>query len=186
VGGCVCIYVMYVYVFVYVCMYVLLNRACCAGGGLRPVLEGYPRVLTGYSTALAGDRRRWSTGWVLAGTPGTARVLERNGCCGTAEGPPRRVVPSCAGAYVSGAAGSNECPAGFVRIETEAACRAAADAAGKTFSVVVNNPYLPRGCLYWTEELWAYLNAHAVGVDYSDRQLLCAALSTIGARVPAR
>ena len=41
-----------------------------------------------------------------------------------------RAVPSCAGAYVFGAAGSNECPSGSVRIVAEAACRTAATATG--------------------------------------------------------
>ncbi len=40
------------------------------------------------------------------------------------------MVLSCAGAYVSGAEGSNVCPAGSARIETEAACRTAVAAAG--------------------------------------------------------
>ncbi len=60
-------------------------------------------------------------------------------------------VLSCAGAYVSGAAGSNECPAGSTRIEAEAACRIAAAAAGKTVpsSFVETDPTYPRGCYLW-------------------------------------
>jgi hypothetical protein len=91
------------------------------------------------------------------------------------------VVLSCAGAYVSGAAGSNECPAGSVRIETEAACRTAAAAAGKTagaegFPFVETDAAYPRGCYYGTND--AYFNTHAVGAGYSGTQLLCAALAT--------
>jgi hypothetical protein len=90
-------------------------------------------------------------------------------------------VLSCAGAYVSGAAGSNECPAGSVRIETEAACRAAAAAAGKTpalFTFVVTSSTSPRGCYYTTSTNTSYLNTHAVGAGTSSSQLLCAAVTT--------
>ncbi len=87
---------------------------------------------------------------------------------------------SCAGAYVAGAAGSNECPAGSVRIETQAACRTAAAAAGKTFSSALSSSSSPRGCYYNTYNI-AYFNPHAVGAGDSGHQLLCAALATAGA-----
>jgi hypothetical protein len=102
-------------------------------------------------------------------------ILECNGCCRTAEGP-RRAVLSCAGAYVSGADGSNDCPLGSGRIETEAACRTAAAAAGKSVPSVNNNDWDPRGCFYYNYE--AYFNKHRVGAGLSGRQLLC----TTGAR----
>jgi hypothetical protein len=51
-------------------------------GGFGP----FWRRTWGYTTALAGGRRQRSTAWILAGTPGTARVLACNGWCGTAEG----------------------------------------------------------------------------------------------------
>ncbi len=86
---------------------------------------------------------------------------------------------SCAGAYVSGAAGSNACPAGSVRIETEAACRTAATAAGKSFSAVETEPDWPRGC--YTNNNNAFFNTHAVGTGRSFTQLLCAAGATAGA-----
>jgi hypothetical protein len=95
-------------------------------------------------------------------------------------------VPSCAGAYLSGAAGSNECPAGSVRIETEAACRTAATAAGKTVDpryFVETTPSFPRGCYYSTISDFAYFNPDAVGAGWSTRQLLCAAVTT-GAPAP--
>ncbi len=97
----------------------------------------------------------------------------------TAEGP-RVAALSCAGAYVSGAAGSNECPAGSVRIDTEAACRTAAAAAGKNVgsTFVWTNSGYPRGCYYVTSFNSAYFNAHAVGAGYSGAQLLCAAVTT--------
>ncbi len=90
-------------------------------------------------------------------------------------------VLSCAGAYVSGADGSNECPAGSVRIETEAACRTAAAAAVKTIveSLFVGTySTAPRGCYYRTSNSVAYFNTHAVGAGLSTMQPLCAALAT--------
>ncbi len=95
------------------------------------------------------------------------------------------VVLSCAGAYVSGAAGSNTCPAGSVRIEAEAACRTAAAAAGKTFAAVVASSTAPRGCYYFTTNSNAWFNTHAVGTGNSNTQLLCAAVTT-GAPLPHR
>jgi hypothetical protein len=95
-------------------------------------------------------------------------------------------VPSCAGAYVSGAAGSNACPAGSVRIETEAACRTAAAAAGKDAAAdptffVETSPIFPRGCYYTTNLDIAIFNTDPVGAGESNSQLLCAAV-TIGTR----
>jgi hypothetical protein len=87
---------------------------------------------------------------------------------------------------VSGAAGSNECPAGSVRIETEAACRAAAAAAGKTFMLVGTYAAYPRGCYYLTSSNNAVFNTHAVGAGYSNYLLLCAALDTTGVTPPHR
>ncbi len=91
-------------------------------------------------------------------------------------------VRSCAGAYVSGAAGSNECPAGSVRIEAEAACRTAAAAAGKSFQYVQTGSGDPRGC-YYTGRNNAYFNLHAVGAGFPGTQLLCAAITTGARRV---
>ncbi len=87
----------------------------------------------------------------------------------------------CAGAYVAGAAGSNECPAGSVQIETEAACRTAAAAAGKTPGSTFVRTYStdPRGCFYCSSGIgMAYFNIDAVGAGRSSAQLLCAALAT--------
>ncbi len=96
---------------------------------------------------------------------------------------------SCAGAYLSGAAGSNACPAGSVRIETEAACRTAAAAAGKTPDpdyFVETDPDCPRGCYYDTDS-WAFFNPHPVGAGNSYYRLLCAALAaTAGAPLKRR
>ena len=84
-----------------------------------------------------------------------------------------------AGAYVSGDAGSNECPAGSVRIETEAACRTAAFAAGKTLpssGFVETYSFVPRGC-YCTANI-AYFNTDAVGAGGAGYKLLCAGAPT--------
>ncbi len=91
---------------------------------------------------------------------------------------------SCAGVYVAGAAGSNACPAGSVRIETEAACRTAVTALGKTRDsrFVVTRSDFPRGCIYRSTNV--AFNAHAVGAGNSFYQPLCAALATTGAPLP--
>ncbi len=91
---------------------------------------------------------------------------------------------SCAGAYVSSVRGSNACPAGSVRIETEAACRTAAAAVGKTVGsdFLVNSPDVPRGCYFTSSGGYAYFNTHTAGAGFS-AQLLCAAAAvTTGAR----
>ena len=95
---------------------------------------------------------------------------------------------SCAGAYVSGAAGSNECPAGSVRIEAEAACRAAATATGKTAGSPfgVTSPIPPRGCYYSTITNRAFFNADAVGAGSANAQLLCAVAAPGGCAVQLR
>ncbi len=90
---------------------------------------------------------------------------------------------------MSGAAGSDECPAGSVRIETETACRIAAAAAGKTagssdYPFVETYDNVPRGCYYDTTNN-AYFNPHAVGAGYST-QLLCAAATTGAPPPPMR
>jgi hypothetical protein len=80
--------------------------------------------------------------------------------------------------YVLGPLSSNVCPAGSVRIETEAACRTATAAAGKT----AGSPFLetrssyPRGCYSLFSE--AFFNRHTVGAGYLMAQLLCAAVTT--------
>ncbi len=80
---------------------------------------------------------------------------------------------------MSGAAGSNACPAGSVRIEAEAACRAAAAAAGKSAAstIVLTYAFYPRGC-YYDNNNNAYFNAHAVGAGHWAYRLLCAAVTT--------
>ncbi len=85
---------------------------------------------------------------------------------------------------MTGDRGSNACPAGSVRIETEAACRTAAAAAGKTpwSDFVDTETNFPRGCYYGTT--YAYFNAHAVGAGSSGAQLLCATTAvTAGAPI---
>ncbi len=87
---------------------------------------------------------------------------------------------SCAGAYQSGADGSNECLAGYARIEDEAACRTLAPRFGKSVGspFVQTVPYYPRGCYYLTMTWVVYFNNDLVGGGFQQRQLLCAALAT--------
>ncbi len=89
----------------------------------------------------------------------------------------RGAVASCAGAFVSGASGSNVCPAGSVRIETEAACQTAAMSTGKNENVFVLDESLgasasPKGCSYVGN--YTLFNPHAVGAGERYSQLLCA------------
>ncbi len=90
---------------------------------------------------------------------------------------------SCAGLYVSGDEGSNECPAGSVRIETEGACRTAAVAAGKNLPMFT--PFVetfsdyPRGCYYSTLTNYAYFNPEGFGAGQSSSRLLCAGVCTV-------
>jgi hypothetical protein len=161
--------------------------APCWRRAFRLYWTGYSGSTRGDSTALAGGRRLRSTGWVLpkysrgtaqAGTGVHAAAASPRAACD---------VLSFAGAYVSGAARSNECPAGSVPIETEAACRTASAAAGKTphsSSFVETISSYPRGCYYDTTYNYAFFNTHAVGAGASGAQLLCAALASTGAPLP--
>jgi hypothetical protein len=135
----------------------------------------------------AGAEYCSGTGGYLRGTAAGVHVA-----FGVGQGSRMRRT-SCAGAYMYGAAGNNSCPGGFVGIETEAACRTAATAAGKP----VGSPFIktdsiyPRGCYLYT---WCsdsdedgcisysssvYFNPHPNPVGASDpfRKLLCAELS---------
>ncbi len=81
---------------------------------------------------------------------------------------------------MSGAAGSNECPAGSLRIETVAECHTAATVVGKDARQVAYNDYsyvFPRGCYYNTNGGSVKLNAHPVGAGDSRYELLCAAVT---------
>jgi hypothetical protein len=80
---------------------------------------------------------------------------------------------------------SNVCPAGSVRIETEAACRTAAAAAGKTAGspFVVTSSDDPRGCYSYFSNI-ANFNTHAVGAGSEISLLLC--VSTGASRSGAR
>jgi hypothetical protein len=84
---------------------------------------------------------------------------------------------------MSSAAGSNECPAGSVRIVAEAACRTAVTAEAKTVpsDFVETSSTWPRGCYYVTSTNRSYFNTHAVGAGCASMQLLCAAAATTGA-----
>jgi hypothetical protein len=167
--------------------------------------SGYPQDLV---VALQGDHAALGTdcaapaAWVLSGTRGHSTALEHLSTSGVSHGTAgvlecvaaaawqkaARAVLSCAGAYVSGDAGSNECPVGFTRIANQAACRTAATAAGKTVGSPFVGTYVnyPRGCYYSTSNDYAYFNPHAVGAGDYYSQLLCAALATTGAPPPHR
>ena len=69
------------------------------------------------------------------------------------------------------------CPAGSVRIETEAVCRTAAAVAGKAPGANFVEIYdgFPRGCYYSTSTNQAYFNTEPVGAGKSGYILLCAA-----------
>ena len=90
----------------------------------------------------------------------------------------------CADAYIDGADGSNECPAGTVRIEGEAACRTAAAATGKRFQYVDENSDYPRGCYYDVIDVDVWLNVVPVGTGYSGYRLLCAVVTTGAPHAP--
>jgi len=69
-----------------------------------------------------------------------------------------------------------------VRIETEAACRTAAGAAGKAvgWKFLKTNATYPSGCYYdWFN--MAYFNTDPVGGSSLSYTLLCAAVTTTGA-----
>ncbi len=148
--------------------YYLIGGTCGYSGTSRAPHDGAAgRVLGGYSLG---------TPVVPPGSLERAAAAARRRAA--------RAVPSCAGAYVSGAAGSNACPAGSVRIVTEAACRTAATAAGKTVPsvFVVTDPYVPRGCHYASSSAsvydnYAYFNPHPVGAGDTTYRLLCAVTS---------
>ena len=89
---------------------------------------------------------------------------------------------------MSGADGSNECPAGYVRIVAEAACRTAVAAAGKTpasnLTFVQTDPDYPRGC--YTTVVTGWFNSHAVGAGKAGFKPLCAAATTGAPSTPLR
>ncbi len=185
----VCIYI---YTYIYICGFIYIHNTDIYRYRHNDVLRRMHICMHGRlgspppspTRGLGGSGGRRAAAEHPAGTHGyshgTAWVLE----CVAAAARPRavRAVLWCAGAYFSGAVGSNECPAGSVRIEAEAACRTAAAAAGKTFYFVVTDPIPPRGCYYVTSSNAAYFNTHPVGAGDSNRQLLCAT----GAPLPNR
>ncbi len=75
--------------------------------------------------------------------------------------------------YVSGAAGSNDCPAGSTRITDEASCRSAAGKPAAASGFVEMNSISPKGCYYDTNSNNAVLNNDATGAGAPRTQLLC-------------
>ena len=68
--------------------------------------------------------------------------------------------------------GSNDCPAGSVRIDTEMACKSAAATLGFEYANNLSNSGRPKGC-YGNGTHW-WLNTHATGKASTTRQLVCA------------
>jgi hypothetical protein len=92
-----------------------------------------------------------------------------NICCG------HRLRVYAAPTYVYGDWGSNECPAGYVRITDASACETAATAMGKVWLADPTDTVdRPSGC-FWNEEGGSnvFLNSHLIGSGYPRRLLLC-------------
>ncbi len=90
----------------------------------------------------------------------------------------------CVGRYAFGALGSNECPANFLRVQAEGACRTAAAAAGQAYKGSETDAGYPRGCYAATLEggsLGVFFNMATTGTGESVSKLLCS-----GARVLLR
>ncbi len=79
-------------------------------------------------------------------------------------------------AYQTGPANSNQCPASSERIVTEAACKTAAAAAGKSWKQISYNAFYPAGCYIYSlaPETYVILNTHETGAASRYAQLLCA------------
>ena len=87
-------------------------------------------------------------------------------------------------AVAFGAFNSSDCPVGYTRIESEAACVSAAAIVGKTWKHSESKSDLPTGCFWFNLSPWTgvYLNTHPTGSGDGSSQPLC----TGGAPVPAQ
>jgi hypothetical protein len=163
------------------------RHTCLSSTLPSPLMQGTSagtrRGTRGCSRVREGTPRRWKAVGSYGVLVVPLRVAE---CAARPRG--RACRASCAGAYVSGASGSNECPAGSGRIETEAACDNAAAAVDKGFRGAVTYPNFPRGCIYALKQQdLVIFNTDAVGAGHAGIQLLCAAAATTGApRTDAR
>ena len=84
----------------------------------------------------------------------------------------------CVGRYAFGAVGSNECPANFLRVQAEGACRTAAAAAGQAYKGSETDAGYPRGCYSTTLDdgsSGVFFNLATTGAGQSASKLLCAA-----------
>lgn len=87
----------------------------------------------------------------------------------------------CAGVYVFGALGSNSCPAGSVRIATEAACRTAASATQLTYSATESDSSFPVGCYHYFDfGSYVNFNTHSNGGGDRHSRPLCSPESSAG------
>jgi hypothetical protein len=78
----------------------------------------------------------------------------------------------CAGLYIYGVAGSNECPAKTARIVDTAMCERASAAAGLSFYGSTTSSNTPRGCSVGTSSR-TFLNTDLVGAGQANSRLLC-------------
>ena len=85
------------------------------------------------------------------------------------------------GAVVFGNVGSNLCPDGYMRIETESTCQSAAAVERIAYMDKLVSPFFPKGCFVDRQNNRVYFNTHASGAGEPDSRLLC----MLGAR-PAR
>ena len=83
----------------------------------------------------------------------------------------------CVGRYAFGAVGSNECPANFLRVQAEGACRAAAAAAGQAYGGSETDAGYPRGCYSTVQggSSGVFFNLATTGAGQSASKLLCSA-----------
>ena len=82
-----------------------------------------------------------------------------------------------AGKYLLGDKNTNDCPKGWLLIDSEAVCQAAAVVAGKTYVRSLTKSDLPRGCLWLTSGAYVYFNGDAVGGANGNYGPLCGTMA---------
>jgi hypothetical protein len=95
----------------------------------------------------------------------------------SAEGGPVPTVPTFSppNAYVLGSANSNVCPTGVFRLDTEAACKSAANVAQRPYGGSLTDSNYPVECYWHTVTGSIYWNTHASGAGSYYAQPLCTA-----------
>jgi hypothetical protein len=79
----------------------------------------------------------------------------------------------CCAAFALGTTSSTACPASYALLDTFDACKSAAGAASKTYTVAAHT-YYPYGCYWHTITGSVYYNANAAGAGNVYAQPLCA------------